>query len=68
MRDGLRMQVLSYLSKSVIKPSTAPLFIDGCAGLGGHSLAVLQSVPTARILCIDRDPSVGCTCVHRSER
>ena len=34
------------------------LLVDGCAGLGGHSKAILEAFPTSRLVCIDRDPTV----------
>lgn len=33
-------------------------FVDGTTGFGGHSRALLERVPNARLLCIDRDPEV----------
>ncbi|KAG7399273.1 putative methyltransferase-like protein 15 [Phytophthora boehmeriae] len=33
-------------------------FVDGTAGFGGHSRAILQHFPDAKLLCIDRDPEV----------
>ena len=43
-----------------IPPATSgtPLIVDGCAGLGGHSRAILNEFPTSRLVCIDRDPTV----------
>ena len=52
------MKVLRYLSKTVVNAEHAPLFIDGCAGFGGHSVAILDFFPSSKLLCIDRDPSV----------
>ena len=52
------MKVLRYLAKTVVSAEQAPLFIDGCAGFGGHSVAILDFVPSSKLLCIDRDPSV----------
>lgn len=33
-------------------------FVDGTAGFGGHAKALLQHFPSAKLLCIDRDPEV----------
>ena len=51
--------MIEYLGKAVIPNHGSPLFVDGCAGLGGHSKAILTSFPTSHLLCIDRDPIVG---------
>lgn len=39
--------------------ATTPLLVDGCAGLGGHSKAILEAFPQSQLLCVDRDPTVG---------
>jgi 16S rRNA C1402 N4-methylase RsmH len=33
-------------------------FVDGTAGFGGHSRALLEHYDDAQLLCIDRDPEV----------
>ncbi|RMX64532.1 hypothetical protein DD238_004226 [Peronospora effusa] len=33
-------------------------FVDGTAGFGGHSRAMLQHFPDVKLLCVDRDPEV----------
>ncbi|GMF21840.1 unnamed protein product [Phytophthora lilii] len=38
--------------------STPRFFVDGTAGFGGHSRALLQHFPDAKLLCVDRDPEV----------
>ncbi len=38
--------------------STTSYFVDGTVGLGGHSMLLLEQVPHAKLLCIDRDPEV----------
>ncbi|KDO18885.1 methylase MraW [Saprolegnia parasitica CBS 223.65] len=38
---------------------TSPaVFVDGTAGLGGHSRLLLEAHPQAQLLCIDRDPQI----------
>ena len=51
-------KVVSFLKQAILPETGSPLFVDGCAGLGGHSAALLDAFPTSRLLCIDRDPSV----------
>jgi 16S rRNA (cytosine1402-N4)-methyltransferase len=43
-------EVLSYL-----EPKDG-LYLDGTAGGGGHSLAILEHCPSCRIIAVDRDP------------
>ncbi|ETV70328.1 S-adenosyl-methyltransferase MraW, variant [Aphanomyces astaci] len=39
--------------------TSEPLYyVDGTVGLGGHSRLLLDASPTARLLCIDRDPEI----------
>ncbi|KAF0699473.1 Aste57867_9943 [Aphanomyces stellatus] len=33
-------------------------YVDGTVGLGGHSKLLLEQHPSARLLCIDRDPEI----------
>ena len=51
-------KVVSFLKQAILPETGSSLFVDGCAGLGGHSAAILDAFPTSRLLCIDRDPSV----------
>lgn len=51
-------KVVSFLKQAILPNTDSPLFVDGCAGLGGHSTAILDAFPTSRLLCIDRDPCV----------
>lgn len=51
-------KVVSFLKQAILPETGSSLFVDGCAGLGGHSAALLDAFPTSRLLCIDRDPSV----------
>ena len=50
--------LLQYFSKAITTKDITPLFIDGCAGHGGHSKAIMETFPNAQLLCLDRDPSV----------
>lgn len=40
--------------------TTTRYFVDGTAGFGGHSRALLERCADARLLCIDRDSEVRC--------
>ena len=50
--------MISFFKLSSFAKYARPLFIDGCAGLGGHSKALLDAFPSSTLLCIDRDPIV----------
>ena len=52
------VKVIQFLGKSTIDTGSSPLFVDGCAGLGGHSRAILDAFPASHLICIDRDPVV----------
>lgn len=54
--------MIEYLGKATLPIHGSPLFVDGCAGLGGHSRAILTSFPDSHLLCIDRDPIVCLSC------
>ncbi len=41
---------------NALQPIAGGHYVDGTAGAGGHSLALLETQPGARILAIDRDP------------
>lgn len=45
-------------SSSSRSSSGERFFVDGTAGFGGHSRALLEREPSARLLCVDRDPEV----------
>lgn len=49
----------------VLQPATGKYFVDGTAGAGGHSLALLQATPEAMVLAIDRDPAAVEVARHR---
>ncbi|KQY63984.1 MULTISPECIES: 16S rRNA (cytosine(1402)-N(4))-methyltransferase RsmH [unclassified Nocardioides] len=48
-------RVVALMSPSLDRPGAT--FIDATLGLGGHSEAVLEACPQARLLGIDRDPN-----------
>lgn len=48
--------------------SKAVHFVDGTAGFGGHSEALLARVPNAKLLCIDRDPNTLMEAQERLQR
>ncbi len=41
------------------------VYIDGTAGGGGHSEAILQKLTTGRLLSIDQDPDAIAVCQKR---
>ena len=40
-------KVVSFLKQAILPETGSPLFVDGCAGLGGHSAAILDAFPTS---------------------
>ncbi|HVF19955.1 MAG TPA: 16S rRNA (cytosine(1402)-N(4))-methyltransferase RsmH [Mycobacteriales bacterium] len=44
---------------ALLTPAAAPggAIVDATLGLGGHSLALLEALPTARLIGLDRDPA-----------
>lgn len=55
-------EVLSYLS-----PYKNNLFIDMTFGSGGHTKALLEAVPSLKIICLDRDPTAYSNAVELSK-
>lgn len=54
----LLQETVTALSRNVSDVSKPLYFVDGTAGFGGHSRAILQRFSDARLLCIDCDPEV----------
>ena len=50
----LRDRILDLLAPALAEPGS--VYVDGTLGMGGHSEAVLQRCPEARVVGIDRDP------------
>ena len=50
----LRERVLALVAPALERPGS--VLVDATLGLGGHAEAVLQRVPQARVVGIDRDP------------
>ena len=50
----LRDRILELLAPALAEPGS--VYVDGTLGMGGHSEAVLQRCPNARVVGIDRDP------------
>jgi 16S rRNA (cytosine1402-N4)-methyltransferase len=50
----LRERVLALVAPALERPGS--VLVDATLGLGGHSEAVLERVPHARVVGIDRDP------------
>ncbi|EGZ11993.1 hypothetical protein PHYSODRAFT_441006, partial [Phytophthora sojae] len=51
-------ETVAAFSRNLSEPSQPRHVVDGTAGFGGHSRALLQHFPDARLLCVDRDPEV----------
>lgn len=51
-----------------LAPGRGGLFVDATLGLGGHSEAMLEAAPEARVLGIDQDPTALALAVRRLER
>ncbi|KAL3658893.1 hypothetical protein V7S43_016036 [Phytophthora oleae] len=54
----LLKETVAAFSRKISDVSEPRYFVDGTAGFGGHSKAVLQHFPGAKLLCVDRDPEV----------
>ena len=50
----LRERILELLAPALQEPGS--VYVDGTLGMGGHSEAVLERCPNARVVGIDRDP------------
>ncbi|MGO1316204.1 MAG: 16S rRNA (cytosine(1402)-N(4))-methyltransferase RsmH [Cellulomonadaceae bacterium] len=53
-RPVLLQRCVDLLAPALAQPGS--VLVDGTLGMGGHSEAVLDQVPTARVIGIDRDP------------
>ena len=49
----MRDRVVALLAPALAEPGA--VFVDATLGLGGHSAAVLDSIPTCRLVGLDRD-------------
>ena len=49
----MRDRVVALLAPALTEPGA--VFVDATVGLGGHSAAVLESIPTCRLIGLDRD-------------
>ncbi|MBZ0114635.1 MAG: 16S rRNA (cytosine(1402)-N(4))-methyltransferase RsmH [Thermoanaerobaculia bacterium] len=56
MSTSLHQPVLLAETIEYLAPGRGGLFVDCTLGLGGHTEALLESSPSARVLGIDRDP------------
>lgn len=50
----MRDRIVELLSPALAQPGA--VFVDGTLGLAGHSIAILDACPEARLIGIDRDP------------
>lgn len=50
----MRDRIVEALAPSLSRPGA--VFVDGTLGLAGHSIAMLNAYPQARLIGIDRDP------------
>jgi len=49
----MRDRVVALLAPALSEPGA--IFVDATLGLGGHSAAVLETIPTCRLIGLDRD-------------
>ena len=56
MSDGYHTPVLVEEVVRWLEPRRGGLYFDGTLGGGGHSEAILEAGPEARVLGVDRDP------------
>lgn len=55
--DADHLPVLVGETLRYLEPERGGLFVDCTLGLGGHTRAILEASPTARVVGIDRDPA-----------
>jgi 16S rRNA (cytosine1402-N4)-methyltransferase len=48
-----------------IAPRAGGLYVDATLGAGGHTVALLEAEPKARLICLDRDPSAIAAATER---
>lgn len=54
--SGYHVPVMVGEVLGALRPERGGLFLDGTLGGGGHSEALLESAPEARVVGVDRDP------------
>lgn len=55
MRDRCT-DLLAQACRTVAEDGSVPVVVDATLGMGGHSQAVLEAVPAAVVIGVDRDP------------
>jgi 16S rRNA (cytosine1402-N4)-methyltransferase len=50
--------VLASTVVGILSQAGGALFVDGTVGAGGHAAAILEMIPDARVIGIDRDPEI----------
>ena len=62
----LRDRIVELLGPALTEPGS--VYLDGTLGMGGHTEAVLEACPRARVVGIDRDPEALSLAAERLDR
>jgi 16S rRNA (cytosine1402-N4)-methyltransferase len=58
------VSVMSAEVVRLLEPHPGGVYLDATAGGGGHSRAILEACPTARLVALDRDPQAVSAAEH----